>query len=115
MRYSSIRPERFKDEPTVTDIKAISYSEDGTLRVKLSFDDDWQILPVRPKLIPVPVDNYPKLHNSRLKLTASKWKHLQELKQFIPKDCQVFYDNLAKIEKDLFNKNSFPGVFCLFF
>lgn len=100
MRYHSIRPGRSKDDPTVTDIKALSYSPDGIIRYKLDFDDEWRELPIRPKSITVTDCSYPQLHKSTLKISYSKWKHLQELKSVIPEDCHTFYDNLPKNEKD---------------
>lgn len=100
MRYHSIRPGRFKNDPTVTDVKALSYSPDSIIRYKLDFDDEWRELPIRPKSIAVTDCSYPQLHKSTLKLSYSKWKHLQELKSVIPEDCHTFYDNLPTNEKD---------------
>lgn len=92
-RYSSIRPGRQKDDPTVTDIKSIKYDSTGKIKVKIDYNGDWQDLPVRPKQIPVILE-YPRMHQQRCKIPATKWKHLQELKTVLPKDVHYFYDNL---------------------
>lgn len=92
MRYSSIRPDRQKDDPTVTDIKAIKY-ENEKIEVKIDYDAEWLDLPVRPKRMPV-ITKYPRMYNERCKIAAAKWKHLQELKSVLPRDVHHFYDNL---------------------
>lgn len=46
-RYSSIRPGKTPHDPVVTDIRAIKYTPDGQITVKLDFDEEWQDLPRR--------------------------------------------------------------------
>ncbi|CAG9772937.1 unnamed protein product [Ceutorhynchus assimilis] len=89
LRYSSIRPGRLKDDPTVTDIKALKY-ENGKIEVKINYDTEWQELPARPKEIPI-IEKYPRMLNQRCKIPDNKWKHLQELKTV---HVHHFYDNL---------------------
>ncbi|CAG9786300.1 unnamed protein product [Diatraea saccharalis] len=49
LRYNSIRPGRMKHDPTVTDIKVISYHPSGIIKVKLDFSEELKDLPQRPK------------------------------------------------------------------
>lgn len=35
-----------------------------------------------------------QLHQQRLPVKATKWKHLQELKKVLPKSAYSFYDNI---------------------
>lgn len=89
--YDSIRPGKKEGDPQVHDLSALKYSPCGSISYKLSFDQDWEILPQRRRQ----VETGPKqLHGSSLKIKQSKFKHLQELKPFIPRDYHSFYDNL---------------------
>ncbi|CAG9837767.1 unnamed protein product [Diabrotica balteata] len=92
-RYTTIRPGRKVGDPRVIDIKAIMYKPTGSIQVKLNFDDDWTDLPLRPRQIPV-ITEYKPMHNTPIPITATKFKHLQELKTVIPPDCHGFYDSL---------------------
>lgn len=91
--YDSIRPGRVAKDPTVVDIRALKYNPEGTIEFKLSFDDDFRLLPRRPRAIQL-VTGPPPLYSSPQKIPHSKFQHLQELKNFIPKDCHHFYDSL---------------------
>ncbi|PSN48700.1 hypothetical protein C0J52_13529 [Blattella germanica] len=91
--YDSIRPGRVVNDPTVVDIRALKYNPEGTIEFKLSFDDDFRLLPRRPRVVQM-VTEFPPLYNSPQKIPHSKFQHLQELKNFIPKDCHHFYDRL---------------------
>ncbi|CAG9788155.1 unnamed protein product [Diatraea saccharalis] len=93
LRYNSIRPGRMKHDPTVTDIKVISYHPSGIIKVKLDFSEELKDLPQRPKQFDA-VQSYPPLFTARCCISKTKWLHLQELKSVIPKDCHYFYDNL---------------------
>lgn len=93
-RFKTIRPGKKTLDPTVTDLKALRYSPNGDLRVKLDIVNDWVELPVRSKLIP-PIENYPRLHQAPLKISKKKFGHLQDLKSVISKDCHPFYDSLT--------------------
>jgi hypothetical protein len=94
-QYSSIRPGKVKNDPVVTDIRALKYLPNGDIECKLDFDDDWKKLPQRKNL---KVNNeksfWPPLHNDELKITKTKWMHLQELKNVIPKEYHNYYDAL---------------------
>ncbi|KAJ8893466.1 hypothetical protein PR048_006064 [Dryococelus australis] len=93
VKYDSIRPGRKTHDPIVNDIKVIKYSPDGTIQVKLNFDDEYIDLPHRtsrneygnfcdfPQLINEPIKTK---YNTR---SANTYR-------IIPVDCGPFYDSL---------------------
>ena len=95
--YQSIRPGRGKGDPHVTHIRCLCYSPDGVIRYKLSVDEDWNIVP-KTKTYDLrttgTVVTLTPLFTGRLKIPESKFKHLKELKEYIPKDHHPFYDSL---------------------
>ena len=91
--YDSIRPGRNTNDPTVTDLRVIQYCPDGKILYKCNFSDVLQEMPRRPKKLSGNVQ-FPKLYTERLKISESKWNHLQQLKNVIPKDCHSFYENI---------------------
>uniref|UniRef100_A0A2H1WLH6 SFRICE_019922 n=1 Tax=Spodoptera frugiperda TaxID=7108 RepID=A0A2H1WLH6_SPOFR len=92
--YDSIRPGRGAGDRCVIDIKALKYNPNGTIEYKLHFSDDFVPLPRRPKKITSLINSAPLLYESRQPISKTKYDHLQELKNVIPKDCHTFYDNL---------------------
>ncbi|CAK1593378.1 unnamed protein product [Parnassius mnemosyne] len=91
-RYSSIRPGRKAGDPLVVDLRVIQYRPEGTIFFKINFDDDWSELPVRPrKLNSI---QYTPLHAAPIPIASSKFNHLQQLKEVLPRDCHLFYDTL---------------------
>lgn len=94
LRYSSIRPGKKVDDPTVTDLKQIKYTSNGTIEIKISFDETgWSPLPMRSKSF-LPIRHYPNLHSKMLPISDKKYKHLQSLKNILTADCHAFYDNI---------------------
>lgn len=91
--YKSIRPGRKPGDPVVTDIRAILYDQEEVIKVKLHFDDDWNTLPQRPRRLNLDVA-YTNLRSKMIPIAATKFQHLQELKQVLPMDCHHFYDTL---------------------
>lgn len=91
--YKTIRPGRKAGDPVVTDLRAIQYNPDGGILIKLDFDEEWVVLPQRQNKINSPVE-YSQLHNSMLPISTTKYNHLQQLKDVLPKDCHPFYDAL---------------------
>ncbi|CAH0731003.1 unnamed protein product, partial [Brenthis ino] len=83
---------RVANDPVVTDIRALLYEPEGLIKYKLRYDDDYVLLPKRPK----PRSNLPKpkLYQSRIPISQIKYNHLQELKRVIPSDCHSYYDSL---------------------
>lgn len=96
LRYQSIRPGKKTGDPTVTDIRQLSYEPTGKIRYKLLFSDELQDLPIRPKF-KINCELKP-LYTERIPLKQRKWKDLQDLKTIIPKDFHYFYDSLPKTE-----------------
>ena len=93
--YKSIRPGRKVGDAQVTDIRAIKYTSDGKIQVKLDFDEDWFDLPQRQQVVNRDVI-YERLHSGPISITSSKYNHLQQLKSVILQDCYAFYDTLPK-------------------
>ncbi|CAG9764698.1 unnamed protein product [Ceutorhynchus assimilis] len=95
LRYTSLRPGKRAYEPVINDIRCIRYTALPTpeITVKLSYEEPYISLPVRPKSIPV-IDSYPPRLSAPSKIKKSKWEHLQELKSVLPKDTHAFYDNI---------------------
>lgn len=91
--YSSIRPGNKVGDPTVTEIRVLRYSTNGTIYYKLGFQEDYQDLPRRAKQ-QTGVGAITSLHQNKLPIKQSKYKHLQELKRVIPQDYHTFYDCL---------------------
>lgn len=113
LRYNSIRPGKcfflfilflfkflkknyitgkFPHDPTVSNLKCLRYSLDGQIYFKLHFKDDFTLLPHRPRDVIFFVPE--KLYVGRQPITEKKYKHLQELKVFLPYDTHSFYDAL---------------------
>ncbi|CAH2091941.1 unnamed protein product [Euphydryas editha] len=95
-RYQSIRPGKKTGDPTVTDIRQLNYETVGKIKYKLSFSDELQNLPFRPKTI----DNCElrPMYTQRIPLKQRKWKDLQDFKAILPKDFHSFYDSLPKTD-----------------
>lgn len=91
--YQSIRPGRKAGDPVVVDLRVIEYTKNGIINFKTNFDDDWNEMPGRPKKIGS--INYSPLRTAPIAIAATKFNHLQQLKEVLPRDCHLFYDNLA--------------------
>ena len=97
----SIRPGSKTSDPTVTDVRQLRYTPDGSISYKLTYDinDNFQELPAIRRLVK-PSDpeydhpNYLQLYQQPIPLTYQKWKHLQELKCTIPNFFHSYYDEL---------------------
>lgn len=90
---NDIRPGKKKGDPQVTDIRCLRYQPDGRILFKLMFEDDWEELMVRgnsTRIVSHPVE----LFQTQRKITAAKWKQLQEMKPVIPRDIHYFFDSL---------------------
>ncbi|KAF6213760.1 hypothetical protein GE061_011482 [Apolygus lucorum] len=94
--YNSIRPGKKSGDPTVTDLKALLHHPTGIIKFKLNYDDDWQDLPTthRNRKKVEAMSKFPKLYNQKLTIPKDKFNDLQDLKKFLPLDCQAFYDTL---------------------
>nr|CAH7717063.1 unnamed protein product [Callosobruchus chinensis] len=80
-------------DPVIADIKCIKYDYEPfpNIQVKVSYDEPFIDIPIRPKSLPV-IEEYPQFLKDRCKI--KKWDHLQELKSVLPTDTHAFYDNL---------------------
>lgn len=93
LRFTSIRPGRFKNDPKVSNLRSLIYLPSGEIMYKVDFDGEYIVLPTRIK--PYVENMQPeRLHGTRLPIQRSKWKHLQQLKSVIPREYHYFYDNL---------------------
>lgn len=89
---SSIRPGLL----TVNEIRCLKYLPEGKIMYKCVFSDDYKELPQRirkpenlnPNIVP------PKLYKNPIKIKLTKWQHLQQLKEVLPKECHHFYNSL---------------------
>lgn len=95
--YPSIRPGKKKGDATVVDIRALKYTPDGAMFHKLYHSDEWteydrRKTPMKPKAA------MNRLFQQRLPIKGSKYKHLQELKEILPRDVHSFYDNLPHFD-----------------
>lgn len=93
LKHTSIRPGRSVGDPVVVQLKVIKYTCEGIF-YKLQFDEDYRLLPHRPKNISLVQAEFPKLHSAPLSITERKFKDLQEIKNVIPRDCWPYYDSL---------------------
>lgn len=96
--YSSIRPGSKAGEPTVTNLRVLRYGPDGTIQYKLGFSEEYKDFPRRAKVQNPSVGTVTQLHQNRIPIKASKFKHLQELKSVIPPDYHYFFDSLPHKE-----------------
>lgn len=94
-RYSSIRPGNKAADPTVNDVCHLLYLPSGVIQYRLNFDEEPQPLPRRAKNME-PGIVYPQIYSSRLKISPTKWEHLQQLKAVIPQAVHYFYDALPQ-------------------
>lgn len=100
LKFTSIRPGKGKNDPTVNEIRCLKYEPDGFIYFKLAHDNEpYQILPARTNKN-YNHKAYPKLHSTRLPITLKKFKNLQELKKVLPMDTHIYYDTLPKLESE---------------
>lgn len=97
--YTSIRPGNKIHDPKVTDLRCLAYRVDGTIEFKINYEDAWAKLTRRRQNNQGNDITVPLLYTNPLKIKPDKFRHLQELKQFIPEDYRPFYDSLISQEK----------------
>ena len=79
----------------MTNLRVLHYSPKGDIFYKLSFGDrDFSELPRRAKNVNADIPLLQPLHNGRLRIKQSKFRHLQELKSVMSPDYHSFYDSL---------------------
>lgn len=94
LRFKSIRPGTKPFDPTVTQLRAMIYLPNGKIMYKTDFNDEYRDLP--RKILPYDsaIHEPERLYSGCLKITKSKYKHLQQPKDVIPTKHHCFYDNL---------------------
>jgi hypothetical protein len=90
--YSNIRPGNKTGDPKVTDIRALRYDPSGYVYYKLSFLDNWALLPNKMKKSVLKPST--QLYRAKPGITDAKRKHLLELCPYLPEYAQTFYRNL---------------------
>lgn len=84
---------RSNGDPTVNMTRALIYDDLGYIYYKTDISAEYELLPQRKKSISSTITPG-QLYAKRIEISKKKWDHLQDLKQFLPKDCHYFYDNL---------------------
>lgn len=100
-RFSSIRPGKNVGDATVNNLRCLRYDSKGDIYYKLQFNEDYKHLSHRNTA--KPCQELENLYNEPLTISETKFKHLQDLKSYIPQDTHYYYDNL-KFHPDK-NKN----------
>ncbi|CAH0716672.1 unnamed protein product, partial [Brenthis ino] len=90
----SIRPGKKKGDPVVVDIRGLKYLSDGSIFYRLRHVDEWSVLPQRKNNQRNGLISPRRLYKAPIKITESKYKHLQELKMVIDQDYHPFYNAL---------------------
>lgn len=93
-RYNSIRPGKNTGDDTVQDLRVLEYSPNGVISFKTNFDDPLQPLPHKPKKPTVSYDQLEPLYTEEIKISAKRYKDLQDLKVVLSKNSHIFYDQL---------------------
>lgn len=93
-RYNSIRPGKGSGDDTVQDLRLLHYDPNGEISFKTDFDDDLKPLPRRPKTPTCGYEKIEALYMEELKISAKRYKDLQDLKVVLPAKTHGFYDNL---------------------
>ena len=103
--HRSIQPGTDAGDPQVTDVVALCYKPSGDILYKLSFDEQWEHLPVPRnfcrKLQQSDATNATSepmpLYKSSIPIKTEKFIHLQELKAVLHRDYHSFYDRLKHV------------------
>lgn len=98
MMYKSIRPGYRPGDPTVNELSWIQYEPTGLIYYKINFEDDLQPLSTRSKHV-TNFNSFPKLYQTRPKVSKDKCNDLQSLKTFMPSETHAFYDSLICEDK----------------
>jgi len=97
--YPSIRPGNKVGDPTVTDIRALKYSQDNTISFKTDFDDAYEPLskPRRASKVAASDATNAPMYKESVPIKSEKFVHLQQLKKVILSDHHLFYDSLRHV------------------
>ncbi|KAL7865196.1 hypothetical protein SRHO_G00104430 [Serrasalmus rhombeus] len=91
----SPRPGTSSGDATVHELRAVKYNISGAVEYKLQHSDGWSPFP-RRELRSLGNDSsvISRLHSTCLTVKEQKYRHLQQLKELIPKDFHSFHDSL---------------------
>lgn len=92
--YTSIRPGRKPGDPQVTNVHCLMYLPEGIIKYKLSYNDEWKILPSRSNVKQYVVM---KLYKNLQSIKKEKFEHLQQLKLVLDQQFWEYYDNLPHL------------------
>lgn len=101
IQFDSIRPGKIKSDPTVADLRCLKYSPEGVIHYKVNYEDNYRLLPQRPKLPPLPKNaTFKALFSKRLPIKNTKYQHLQDLKTLMKYvEVHNFYGSLPTVTK----------------
>jgi len=121
--YRSIRPGTVAGDPHVTDVVALCYRPTGEILYKLSFDEQWQLLPVarsslcrktsQPDATSSALSRSPTplpLYKSSIPIKTAKFVHLQELKTVLHRDYHNFHNFYDSLEHICNKPDSCPHI-----
>ncbi len=91
---SSIRPGSSAGDPQVVDLRCLQYLPDGSMSYKINYTDQWRPQPQRRRKNKADDNTITKMYKAPMRITSTKWQHLQQLKKVLPKDYHHFYDAL---------------------
>ncbi|WAR21214.1 hypothetical protein MAR_015188 [Mya arenaria] len=97
--YTGIRPGHGVGTPVATDIRVLKYTVDGNILYKLNYSDREFCELRKPRNASHSFTEYvPAAYVKPLVLKKSKYQHLQQIKEVIPKDYHAYYDQLPHAE-----------------
>ena len=93
-KEESIRPGSSAGEPQIVDLRCLQYLPGGSMSYKINYTDQWRPLTQRQRKNKADDNTIFKMCKAPMRITSTKWQHLQELKKVLPKDYHHFYDAL---------------------
>ena len=75
-------------------LQCLQYLPDGSMSYKISYTDQCRPLPQRRRKNKADENTITKMYKASMRITSTKWQHLQQLKKVLPKDYHHFYDAL---------------------
>ena len=79
---------------THLNLRCLQYLPDGSVSYKINYTDQWQPLPQRQRKNKADDNTITRMYKAPMRITSTRWQHLQKLKKVLPKDYHHFYDAL---------------------
>ena len=79
---------------THLNLRYLQYLPDGSVSYKINYTDQWRPLPQRQRKNKADDNTITGMYKAPMRITSTKWQHLQQLKKLLPKDYHHFYDAL---------------------